>query len=97
MKTCICFCNGVHALHSCEVYSYNLRRLESNRSPFYSYAIFSNLLDASLDVNTEKTKYMLLSHHQNAGQNHDINIVNRSFEKVAQFKYLETTVKVRLS
>jgi hypothetical protein len=35
------------------------------------------LIDASketgLEVNTEKTKYMLLSHHQNAGQNHDIN------------------------
>jgi hypothetical protein len=25
-----------------------------------------------LQVNTEKTKYMLLSHHQNAGKNPDI-------------------------
>jgi hypothetical protein len=31
---------------------------------------------------------MLLSHHQNAGQNHDIKIANRSFENVAQLKYL---------
>jgi hypothetical protein len=30
---------------------------------------------------------MLLSHHQNAGQNHDIKIANRSFENVAEFKY----------
>jgi 23S rRNA U2552 (ribose-2'-O)-methylase RlmE/FtsJ len=48
------------------------------------------LIDASkevcLEVNTEKTKYMLLSYHQNAGQNHDVKIVNRSFENVAQFK-----------
>jgi hypothetical protein len=33
-------------------------------------------IDASkeigLDVNTNQTKYMLISHHQNAGQNHDI-------------------------
>jgi hypothetical protein len=29
---------------------------------------------------------MLLSHHQNAGQNHDIKIANRSFENVAQLK-----------
>jgi hypothetical protein len=39
------------------------------------------LIDASmevgLEVNTEKTKYMLLSHHQNAGHNHDIKIGNR--------------------
>jgi hypothetical protein len=35
---------------------------------------------------------MLLSHQQNAGQNHDIKIVNRCFENVAQFKYLGITV-----
>jgi hypothetical protein len=30
--------------------------------------------EVDLEVNTEKTKYMLLSPHQNAGQNHDIKI-----------------------
>jgi hypothetical protein len=39
------------------------------------------LIDASkevgLEVNAEKTKCMLLSCHQNAGQNHDIEIANR--------------------
>jgi hypothetical protein len=45
-----------------------------------------------LEVNTEKTKYMLLSRHQNAGQNHDIKIGNRSFRNETQFKYLETLV-----
>jgi hypothetical protein len=40
-----------------------------------------------------KTKYMLLSRHRNAGQNHDIKIAtNRSFENVAQFRYLRTTI-----
>jgi hypothetical protein len=34
---------------------------------------------------------MLLSRHQNAGQNHAIKIAHRSFENVAQFKYLGTT------
>jgi hypothetical protein len=35
---------------------------------------------------------MLLSHHQNAGQNHDMKIANRSFKNVSQFKYLGMTV-----
>jgi hypothetical protein len=48
--------------------------------------------EVGLDVNTEKTKYMLLSRHQNAGQNCDIKRGDRSFENVVQFKYLETTV-----
>jgi hypothetical protein len=42
------------------------------------------LIDASkevgLEVNTEKTKHMLLSRHQNAGQSYDIKIANRCFE-----------------
>jgi hypothetical protein len=35
---------------------------------------------------------MLLSRHQNVGQNRDIKIANRSFENVSQLKYLGTTV-----
>jgi hypothetical protein len=35
---------------------------------------------------------MLLSRHQNIGQNRDIKIANRSFENVSQFKYLRTAV-----
>jgi hypothetical protein len=42
-----------------------------------------SLIDASkevgLEVNKEKTKYMLLSRQQNAGQNHNIKIGDRSF------------------
>jgi hypothetical protein len=43
-------------------------------------------------VNPEKTKYMLMSLWQKAGQRHSIKIVNRSFEDVAVFKYLGTTL-----
>jgi hypothetical protein len=39
-----------------------------------------------------RNKCMLLSRHQNVGQNRDIKIANRSFENVSQFKYLGTTV-----
>jgi hypothetical protein len=65
----------------------------------YIYNIKKNtetLIDASkevsLEVNREKTKYMLLSRHQNAEQNYDIKITNRSFENVTEFKYLRTTI-----
>jgi hypothetical protein len=44
------------------------------------------------EIKVEKTKYMLLSRHQNVGQNRDIKIANRSFGNVSQFKYLGTIV-----
>jgi hypothetical protein len=43
-------------------------------------------------VNPEKTKYMLVSHSQNIGQNYSIKTANRSFEGLAKFKYLVITV-----
>jgi hypothetical protein len=50
------------------------------------------LIDASkevgLEINIEKTKYMMLSHHQNVGQNRDIKIGSRSFENELQLKHL---------
>jgi hypothetical protein len=57
------------------------------------------MIDASkefgLGVNADRTKYMLLSHHQNAEQNHDMKIKNRCSENVAQVKYLGTPVTSR--
>jgi hypothetical protein len=54
------------------------------------------LLDASkevgLEVNPEKTKYMLMSHSQKIGQKYSIKIANWSLEDVAKFKYLGTTL-----
>jgi hypothetical protein len=54
------------------------------------------LIDASkevgLEINVEKTKYMLLSRHQNASKNRDIKIANISSENVSQFKCLGMTV-----
>jgi hypothetical protein len=45
--------------------------------------------EVGLGINSEKIKYKFLSRHQNARENHDIYTANRSFENVAQFKYLE--------
>jgi hypothetical protein len=52
------------------------------------------LIDASkefgLELDTEKTKYMLLSHRQNAGKNYDIKIDNGCFEKCGKVQNSKT-------
>jgi coproporphyrinogen III oxidase-like Fe-S oxidoreductase len=54
------------------------------------------LLDANkevgLEMNPEKTNYMLPSKCQKAGQRQRIKIGNRSFESVAMFQYLGSTL-----
>jgi hypothetical protein len=54
------------------------------------------LLEASryidLEMNVEKTKYMIMSCHPNSGQHQNIRTANESFENVAKFKYLGTTL-----
>jgi hypothetical protein len=46
-----------------------------------------------LEVNSDKTKYVVIFQDQNAGQTHSMKINNRSFEIVKEFKYLGMTVR----
>jgi hypothetical protein len=73
--------NGTHQLL---VYADDVHLLGDNRDTIKKNT--ETWTDATkevgLQVNTEKTKYMLLSHHKNAGQNYDIKIANRCFENV---------------
>jgi hypothetical protein len=48
--------------------------------------------NVGLEINAEKTKYMIMTPHPNSGQNQNIRITNESFENVAKFKYLGTTL-----
>jgi hypothetical protein len=48
--------------------------------------------DVGLEANTEKTKHMVESRHQNVGEDHILLFANKPFESVAKFKYLGTTV-----
>jgi hypothetical protein len=48
--------------------------------------------DIGLEINTEKTKYVIMSCHPNSGQNQNIRIANKLFENVSRFKYLGMTL-----
>jgi len=48
--------------------------------------------ETGLEVNPDKTKYMVMSRVQNAGRSHYIKTDNSSFERVEDFKYLGTTL-----
>jgi sorting nexin-29 len=53
--------------------------------------------EIGLEVTAEKTKYMLMSRNQNAGQNHNMKTDSKSFERVEEFNYLGTTLTNRNS
>jgi hypothetical protein len=44
-----------------------------------------------LEVNADKTKYMVISRDQNAARSHDIEIDSSFFERMEEFKYVRTT------
>jgi hypothetical protein len=83
--------NGTHQLL---VYADNVSLLGDSVNTIKENS--ETLLDASrdidLEINAKKTKYMIMSRHPNSGQNQNIRTANESFEKVAKFKYLGTTL-----
>jgi hypothetical protein len=84
----------LNVIHQLLYYTDDVNLLEDNIDTIKKNT--ETLIDASkevgLELNVEKTKYMLLSRHQNVGRNRDIKITTRSFGNVSQFKYLGTTV-----
>jgi hypothetical protein len=82
-------------IHQLLVYADDVNLLEDNIHTIKknTETVINASKKVGLEVNAEKTKYILLSCHQNAGQNHDIKIANRCFENVAQFRYLGMTVR----
>jgi hypothetical protein len=48
--------------------------------------------EIGLEVNADKTKYMVMSRDQNARQSHGMKTDNSFFEKVEELKYLETSL-----
>jgi hypothetical protein len=48
--------------------------------------------DVGLEMNAENTKYMIMSRYPTSGENRNIRTGSESFENVAEFKYLGTTL-----
>ena len=48
--------------------------------------------ESELEVNADKTNYIVMSRDQNAGRSHNIMFVNSSSERVESFKYFGTTL-----
>ena len=44
--------------------------------------------EIGLEVNADKTKYIIMSRDQNVGRSHNMKIDNSSIERVEEFKYL---------
>jgi len=53
--------------------------------------------EIGLEINADKTKYMVMSENQKAGQIHYIKTDNSSFGRVEQFKYLGITITNQIS
>jgi hypothetical protein len=60
-------------------------------------ALVAATKENGLEVNADKTKYMVVSRDQNAGRNHSIKNENNSFGIVEEFKYLGTTLTNQVS
>ena len=55
-------------------------------------ALIAARRDFGLEVNADKTKYMVIFRDQNAGRIHSVRIDNSTFERVEEFKYLGTNL-----
>jgi hypothetical protein len=65
---------------------------ENRNATKKTQALLDSSREAGLEGNPWKTKYMVVSHYQNVGLNHNLLVANKYFENLAKFKYLRTTI-----
>ena len=74
------FCEGLWLLES-QKHFLSVYRQESE-------ALVVATKENGLEINTDKTKYMIMSPDQNAGRSDSMKTDNSSIERVEEFKYL---------
>ena len=88
--------NGTHQLlayaDDVNILGGGIHTLEENAE-----ALVAATREIELEVSADKTKYMVMSQDQNAGQNHSVRIDNSTFERVEEFKYLGTPLTLQNS
>jgi hypothetical protein len=58
----------------------------------HTEALLIGSKEIDLEINDDKTEYMVMSRDQNARSSHSVKIGNSSFERMEQFIYLGTTL-----
>lgn len=53
--------------------------------------MFEEISSIFIEINTEKTKNVFMSHHQNSGKNYNIKVTNKSLENMVNFRYCGMT------
>ena len=56
-------------------------------------ALLVRIKEICLEVNADKTKYIVMSRDHDAGRSHSMKTDDSSFERAGEFKYLGTTLR----
>ena len=83
--------NGTHQLlvyaNAVNIWGRNVHTIRKNTD-----ALQVASKETGLEINADKTKYMVMSQDQTVGWSHSIKTDNSSFERLEEFKYLGTTL-----
>jgi len=88
--------NGTHQLLAC-AHNVNILGGSVHTVKENAETLVVATKEIGLEVNADKTKYMLMSRDQNAGRSHSMKTDNSSIERVEEFKYLGKTLTYKNS
>jgi len=74
-------------MYTCCILAGSMHTLKENAE-----ALVAVTRETGLEVSADKTKYMVMSREQNAGQIQSVKIDNSTFERMEEFKYLGKTL-----